>query len=95
MTRSPSNIGTVEVPPLLFSSDELPRASDTKRMRVADAGHMGGGKGIRFECPHCEYDTGWIVDEWTTTENKRGFPCPICNSDGQITCSTSNQSSVK
>lgn len=63
----------------LFPQSDLPRRAPVKRMRVADAGHIPGSKGIRFICPHCEYDTGWIADEWTVSENKRGRPCPSCN----------------
>lgn len=70
--------------PLLFDKDQLPRSEPIKRMRVADAGHMPGGtKGIRFECPHCGHDTGWIEDEWSITENRRGLPCPSCNETGE------------
>jgi predicted RNA-binding Zn-ribbon protein involved in translation (DUF1610 family) len=59
---------------MLFQKTELPRSAPVKRMHVADA-----GDGIRFECPHCGHDTGWIADEWTVTENRRGLPCPECN----------------
>lgn len=57
---------------LLF--DNLPRSKRKVRMHVADA-----GQGIRFECRKCGYNTGWINDEWTVTENRRGHPCPVCN----------------
>lgn len=60
---------------LLFDKAELPRRPYLKRMRVADAGDGC----IQFVCPHCSYDTGWIVDEKTVTENRRGLPCPKCN----------------
>lgn len=67
---------------LLFPKDSIKRSAPVKRMRVIDAGHMTGGvRGIRFECPHCDHDTGWIEDEWTISENKRGLPCPRCNSN--------------
>jgi hypothetical protein len=50
------------------------------RMHVADAGHLAGGaKGIRFRCRHCGHDTGWIADEKSVSENKKGLPCPNCN----------------
>ena len=59
---------------------EKPRQPRRKMMHVADAGHMPGGtKGIRFVCGHCNHDTGWISDERSVSENKRGLPCPICN----------------
>ncbi len=65
---------------MLFSKDDLRRTAPINRMRVADAGHLpGGSPGIRFECPHCDHDTGWIPDEWPLSENKRGLPCPHCN----------------
>lgn len=44
-------------------------------MHVADA----GVDVIRFECSKCGHDTGWVVDEKTVSENKRGIPCPDCN----------------
>lgn len=65
---------------MLFPPDALPRAKPVKRMHVADAGHLpGGAKGISFVCGHCGHETGWIHDEWTITENRRGLPCPVCN----------------
>jgi DNA-directed RNA polymerase subunit RPC12/RpoP len=56
---------------------ELPRRSPVKRMHVYDAG-LGG---IRFKCAHCGHDTGWVADDNTVTENRRGLPCPRCNSE--------------
>jgi hypothetical protein len=64
---------------LLFDRSDLPRSPQVKRMRVRDAGQSGGHKVIQFVCPHCNYDTGWIINERTITENKRGIPCPRCN----------------
>jgi DNA-directed RNA polymerase subunit RPC12/RpoP len=55
--------------------EQLPHRPPVKRMHVADAG-LGG---IRFKCAHCDHDTGWIADEHTVTENRRGLPCPRCN----------------
>lgn len=69
---------------MLFAKEDLPRSAPVKRMHVADAGHLpGGAKGIRFVCPHCGHDTDWIADEWTISENKRGLPCPSCNSQSR------------
>ena len=65
---------------MLFEKAALPKAAPVKRMRVADAGEMTGGKkGIIFVCSHCGHDTGWIEDLLTISENKRGLPCPRCN----------------
>ena len=58
--------------PSLFVA--LPRAPRVKRMHVVDAGQGV----IQFRCS-CGYDTGWIVDECTVAENRRGLPCPACN----------------
>ncbi len=59
----------------LFDKSILPRKARVKRMHVADAGQGC----IQFVCPHCGHDTGWLKDEHTFTENKRGLPCPKCN----------------
>lgn len=49
-------------------------------MHVVDAGHRPcGGKGIQFRCGKCGHDTGWIPDNKTVSENRRGRPCPMCN----------------
>ena len=57
-----------------------PRKPRLWRMKLADAGHLPSGeKGIQFVCPRCGHDTGWILDEQTITENRRGLPCPQCN----------------
>lgn len=63
---------------MLFDARDIPRAPTIKRMHVIDA----GDKCIRFKCGHCGHDTGWIVDEWTVTENRRGHPCPSCQIGG-------------
>lgn len=66
---------------MLFDKSDIPRTPPVKRMRVSDAGLSGSGhKVIKFTCPHCGHCTGWIKDEWTLTENRRGQPCPSCNS---------------
>ncbi|WJS87281.1 hypothetical protein [Paracoccus sp. TOH] len=67
---------------LLFDKKDLPRRAPLKRMRVEDAGVFPDGKPcIQFVCPHCGYDTDWIYDTWTISENRRGLPCPRCNPD--------------
>ena len=64
----------------LFTKDQSPRSKNIKRMHVRDAGnHPCGGKVIEFQCKHCKYNTGWIKDSKTITENKKGLPCPKCN----------------
>ena len=68
--------------PLLFTKEQIPRRAPMKRMYVADAGnYISGGKGIKFKCNHCGHNTGWIKDNRSITENKRGLPCPKCNSE--------------
>ncbi|KXV70536.1 hypothetical protein AD951_02705 [Acetobacter malorum] len=66
---------------MLFPLPSLPRRKRVKRMHVADAGHLPGGaqKGIRFVCSHCGYDTGWIQDTRSISDNRKGLPCPACN----------------
>jgi hypothetical protein len=66
----------MRAPPLF---PDLPRLPRIKRMRVKDAGQSGGCKVIWFACPHCSHETGWIRDERTITQNRRGIPCPHCN----------------
>lgn len=63
------------MPDMLFKDADLPRRAPLKRMHVADAGQGM----VRFQCPHCGNETGWVEDVWTVTENKRGQPCPDCN----------------
>lgn len=55
--------------------EKLPRRKARVLMHVADAGQDM----IRFECYVCGHDTGWIPDEITITDAKRGIPCPECN----------------
>lgn len=59
----------------LFDLPKKPRKPRQWRMRVADAGY----RCIQFKCPRCGYDTGWIIDDRTVSQNKRGLPCPTCN----------------
>lgn len=62
---------------LLFTKSDLPRTAPVKRMHVADA---GCGM-IKFHCPHCGHNTGWIEDTHTISKNKRGLPCPECSEE--------------
>ena len=49
-------------------------------MHVSDAGNgFGDYSVIEFECRKCGHNTGWIKDEKSVSENKRGMPCPNCN----------------
>lgn len=58
---------------------DIPRTRPRRiMMHVADAGDHGS-KVIQFRCSQCGHDTGWIMDERTVTENRRGMPCPKCN----------------
>jgi len=57
----------------------LPRSRPRRvMMQVADAGVDPGW--LRYECLRCGYDTGWTEDPRTLTEQRRGKPCPRCNS---------------
>ncbi len=57
-----------------------PRQKRRVMMHVSDAGNFpNGGKAICFECNICGYETGWIADERSISENKRGMACPDCN----------------
>lgn len=62
--------------PLLFP--DLPRRQRRKLMHVADAGEGPAGPVIRFAC-RCGFETDWLDDEWSLTQNRRGHPCPKCN----------------
>lgn len=61
---------------MLFDKKDLPRSPRRKLMHVSDA---GSGL-IEFTCNHCGYCTDWIEDTRSVTENKKGRPCPKCNS---------------
>lgn len=37
-----------------------------------------GCDAIQFKCK-CGWDSGWLVNDMTVTEAKRGIPCPICS----------------
>ena len=57
---------------------EKPRRKRRVMMHVIDAG-QNTYKVIMFECSKCGYNTDWIRDERTISENKRGMPCPKYN----------------
>lgn len=60
---------------MFTENGKRPRRKKRVMMHVADA---GSGM-IRFECLKCNHDTDWIVDEQSVSENRRGMPCPNCN----------------
>jgi len=52
-----------------------PRKPPRALMHVVDA----GDRCIRFRCPRCSHDTGWLEWDNRVTKAKRGLPCPVCN----------------
>lgn len=63
----------------LFPETKIRRTSRVM-MHVLDAGNFPSGqKCIWFKCPKCEFETEWIPDEWSVSQNKKGHPCPVCN----------------
>lgn len=42
---------------------------------VADA----GAEAIIFECGLCGWSSGWLVNDMTVSEAKRGIACERCN----------------
>jgi len=64
----------------MFSSTGIrPRRSPRIMMKMIDVGQDNSGPVIIFECSKCGHSTGWIKDDQSVTQNKRGKPCPICN----------------
>lgn len=62
----------------LFPEPPKPRKPPRKLMKPCDAGDAeGGGMIVRFKC-NCGYESDWTPVR-TTTEAKRGLPCPVCN----------------
>lgn len=60
---------------LLF---DVPRRPRLVRMHVFDAFGDNGEDVCRFRCNRCGHETDWIRVR-TTTEARRGLPCPDCN----------------
>lgn len=59
-----------------------PRKKPQKKAHVIDSGCGAGGnyKVIKFECARCGWQSDWLLDENTITENKKGIPCGgVCN----------------
>lgn len=55
-----------------------PRRSPRVMMHVIDAGDGCESAIARFRCGRCGHETDW-QDVRTTTEGRRGVPCPKCN----------------
>lgn len=59
---------------------EKPRRKRRVMMHVSDAGNgFGDTKIIKFKCQSCDYETDWLLDESSVSENRAGDPCPNCN----------------
>ena len=59
---------------------KLPRAKPRKLMHFIDVGGGDCEEGANlalFECKRCGHKSDWLV--CSTTEVKRGVPCPECN----------------
>ena len=48
-------------------------------MKLYDAGGCDDGTLVCYRCKQCGHDTGWVVDDRSTSEIWRGLPCPRCN----------------
>lgn len=70
---------------LLPTFTGVPRKKPRVMMKVYDC-HFDprGTHGIKFQCLKCGHDTGWIYVDRTVSENKKGLPCPKCNSDQKM-----------
>jgi DNA-directed RNA polymerase subunit RPC12/RpoP len=65
----------------MFSVDgKKPRRPPRVMMHVVDAGQSEGGPIICFGCTKCGHNTDWIEDDQSVSQNKKGRPCPECNS---------------
>jgi DNA-directed RNA polymerase subunit RPC12/RpoP len=67
----------------LFPIAKKPRAKPRIMMHLIDAGDDGcGNQGALmvclFKCPKCNKESDWLPIN-TTTEGKKGVPCPKCN----------------
>lgn len=66
----------------MFAELKPPRKAPEKLMHVSDArGDCCGeddGAVVRMQCRRCGHETDWLHFA-TTTEAKRGKPCPVCN----------------
>lgn len=60
--------------------EKPPRRKARVLMHMTDAGCncSGPGEMAKFECPRCGHDSGWM-NGLTSTEIRRGIPCPECN----------------
>ena len=67
--------------PTLFDDEPRKRAKPRVMMHVVDAGQgecYGGSHIVVMQCGRCGHKTDWFQVN-TTTEGKRGKPCPKCN----------------
>lgn len=72
-----------EMQPTLFELPKKPRAKSRVMMHVTDAGPgecSDGAHLVIMECRRCGHETDWFEVQ-STTEGKRGKPCPKCNKE--------------
>lgn len=56
--------------------------NETKPRRKARVvAHMidCGVSAVLFKCKKCEWESGWLKNDFTHTEIVRGIPCEACN----------------
>lgn len=64
--------------PTLEGFERPPRKPARVMAKLDDA----GGESVqmaRYSCRKCGWDSGWIEDERSDTEIRRGIPCEVCN----------------
>ena len=54
-----------------------PRASKRVMAHVYDA----GVDAINFKCSRCDWESGWLKNNMSVTDAKRGIPCEQCNKE--------------
>lgn len=59
--------------------DMFPELFERRPRQIMMHVHDGGPEAIEFRCLRCGHETGWLVNDCSRAEERRGLPCPACN----------------
>ena len=65
--------------PQLPGLDRPKRKPPRVMAKLEDAGGENDDTWCHYRCRKCGWDSGWIIDNRTDSEIRRGMPCETCN----------------
>lgn len=64
--------------PDIFAGTEYQKSPRARRRVIAHVDDAGVDA-IKFKCSRCGWESGWLENDMSVTDGRRGIPCGRCN----------------